>query len=187
MPDTWPWGPPLRYGWADLYNATLARGASTLRANILAAIALAESGGDIRVINNTPATGDLSVGAWQINYYGSLWAERTSLFGTPAQLIGSGLGGQAHAALVIAAGGFTPWSTYNSGAYRQYLHGAGLPGGTSPGDAGGGKPADEQIDLRAEDYSPVVHATAATLTQNGNLWKNATAALAAIKDTNPRG
>jgi|SRR5215469_643244 len=187
MGDIWPYGPPLRVSWAALYNSVIARGWSSTGADILAAIALAESGGDLRVINDTPYTGDYSVGAWQINYYNGLWGERTSAFGTPAQLIAGQLPAQSYAAVTIARGGFTPWSTYNSGAYRQFLNNP--PAAPPEGGPGAslGRPPDEQIDLVEEDYSPVVLSTAQALTQNGNLWKNATAALAAIKDTNRHG
>lgn len=100
---------------------------------IMAAIAEAESGLDYTVINDTPATGDYSVGLWQINYYDGLYSSRAAQFGTPCQLARSGLGGQARAALAIQAqaGGYTPWTTYTSGAYRRYLHG-GAPGSPPP-------------------------------------------------------
>ena len=96
------------------------------KSDIMAAIGQAESGNDISVINDTPQTGDYSVGEWQINYYGSLDGPRTAAFGTPCALVRGGLGAQARAALAIQAarGGYEDWSTYNSGAYRKYLHGA---------------------------------------------------------------
>lgn len=100
------------------------------KSDIMQAIAQAESSLDLSVINDTPSTGDYSVGAWQINYYDGLYPGRTAQFGTPCQLVASGLGGQARAALAIqaAAGGYTPWTTYTSGAYRQFLHGGAQPG-----------------------------------------------------------
>lgn len=104
---------------------------------IFAAIAEAESSFDLSVVNNTPSTGDLSVGCWQINYYGSLYGPRAAEFGTPAELVAGGLSKQALAANVIGANSFTPWSTFTSGAYLQYLHGAVPP---SQGGGSGGTP-----------------------------------------------
>lgn len=109
------------------------------KSDIMQAIAQAESSLDLSVINDTPSTGDYSVGAWQINYYDGLYGPRTAAFGTPCQLVASGLGGQARAALSIqaAAGGYTPWTTYTSGDYRQYLHGGTTP---HPPPSHGGSP-----------------------------------------------
>src|SRR5215475_3568758 len=78
---------------------------------IMAAIAGAESGYDYRVINDTPETGDYSVGLWQINYYASLYASRVQAYGTPRQLIEDGVAGQAVVAADLwhQAGGFSPW------------------------------------------------------------------------------
>lgn len=142
MGDTWPYGPPDRVGYNVLYNSVIAAGGNAIEADMLAAIGMAESGSDIRVINDTPATGDYSVGAFQINYLGSLWAPRTAEFGTPQQLIAAGAPGQARAALVILGQqGFSAWTTYTSGAYTQFLHGAGgAPPQTGPGGTGAGQP-----------------------------------------------
>lgn len=110
-------------------------------AAVYAAIAEAEAGFDLTVLNNTPSTGDYSVGTFQINYFGSLYASRAARFGTPQQLATGGLTKQCLAAVVIGQGGFTPWSTYTSGAYLQYLHGAAPPGG---GGGGGAPPTIQQ-------------------------------------------
>lgn len=55
-------------------------------APLMAGIALAESGGNPQALNNNPATGDYSVGLWQINYYGPLLGPRTQSYGSPASL-----------------------------------------------------------------------------------------------------
>lgn len=136
MGDTWPYGPPAYDTWDSAHNTILYLTHDDNVAHIMAAIASAESGLDYTVINDTPSTGDYSVGEWQINYYDGLYAARTALFGTPQQLIASGPGGQARAALVIAygSGGYTNWSEYNNGNYRNYLHGFVVtPTGTGPG------------------------------------------------------
>ena len=101
-----------------------------VKADIMQAIAQAESALDLSVINDTPSTGDYSVGAWQVNYYDGLYASRAAQFGTPCQLVRGGLGPQARAALAIqgGGGGYNNWTTYTHGVYRQFLHGAVTPG-----------------------------------------------------------
>jgi hypothetical protein len=86
------------------------------------AIALAESGGQPRVINDCSNTQDYSVGLWQVNYYGSLMPGRSQQFGSPNALA-SDPASQARAAYAISGGGksFNAWSTYTSGAYRANL------------------------------------------------------------------
>jgi hypothetical protein len=129
MGDIWPYGPPAYTNWQQCYDEMLSLGFSRADANIMAAIAGAEASYDLTVVNDTPSTGDYSVGCWQINYYGSLYAGRVAAFGTPRHLAQSGVTGQAKAARTVYADqGFGAWSTYTHGQYRDYLHGA-LPGG----------------------------------------------------------
>lgn len=108
-------------------------------AEVLAAIAGPESGYDYHVINDTPSTGDYSVGLWQINYYGSLYAERSREFGTPRQLAAGGPMPQARAAHSIwLSQGWNAWSTtYHSGAWRKYIGSGPIP---HPGQPPGGGP-----------------------------------------------
>jgi len=116
-------------------------GGPSNEAAIAAAIALAESGGcqyalaaptDIRPVQECTyrdTSGEFSVGLWQINTYAHPQYDRMSLF-DPAY--------NAEAAVAVSSGGtdFTPWSTFNNGAYLQYLtpgstatpHPAGPPG-----------------------------------------------------------
>lgn len=88
------------------------------------AVAMAESSGHYgpASINNTPATGDYSVGPWQINYYGKLGPERTAAVG-PVDTVANDPQANAHAAALISDNwtNFAPWSTYKNGAYRRYL------------------------------------------------------------------
>jgi hypothetical protein len=107
---------------AQAYSALINAGLSSSAALILTAIGGAESNWNAQALNNDPATGDYSVGVWQINYYGSLMAERSALFGPPQELLGN-LQAQADAAAAIykQAGGFSPWTTYTRGTYQQYL------------------------------------------------------------------
>lgn len=105
-----------------------ARGASPQAAQIGAAIVEAESSG------NTEAHGDLSFGQGGGQYVGSLgmW----QIFGQAHPQISAGCATDPNcstdAARQISSNwsDWTPWSTFNSGAYRRYL-------GTDPGAGGG--------------------------------------------------
>jgi Lysozyme like domain len=127
-------------------------GGHPIVAPVAAAIAMAESGGDTESLNDTPATGDYSVGLWQINYYNGLRDSRTKKYGTPEQLLADP-NRQAKAAIDISGNGgnFSPWTTYTTGAYRQYLSaatvdlsnvsvigGTELVGAVQPAPVGGG-------------------------------------------------
>jgi hypothetical protein len=81
-------------------------------APLAAAIAIAESGGNTVSLNNTPSTGDYSVGLWQINYYDGLMASRTASYGAPAQLQADP-NLQAKAAIALSGNGsnWGPWKT----------------------------------------------------------------------------
>lgn len=129
MGDIWPYGAPRYTNWQQCYDALLSLGFGKADANILAAIAGAESSYDLSVVNDTPSTGDYSVGAYQINYYGNLYAGRVKEFGTPRHLAQSDVTTQSKAARGIwQEQGFAAWGTYNSGAYKRYLNNS-LPGG----------------------------------------------------------
>lgn len=110
------------FSYAQIQQLWVDGGGNPSVAPIAAAIALAESGGHSDSLNDTPATGDYSVGLWQINYYAGLRAERVAKYGTPEQLLASPLL-QARAAVDISGGGtnWRPWSTYLNGAYRQFV------------------------------------------------------------------
>jgi len=99
MGDLWlPGLPPAYTSFNRCFAALGPLMPSRATAVILAAIAGPESGYDYSVINDTPATGDYSVGLWQINYYDGLYGERSREYGTPRQLIEGGVRRQAHAA-----------------------------------------------------------------------------------------
>lgn len=134
MGDIFPYGGPAFVTWQQAYNEAYTWFGNSSIAATFAAIASAESGLDWRVINDTPATGDYSVGLWQINYYGSLYAGRAKAYGTPQQLVEGGLTRQFYAAMgIYYSQGFGAWSTYNNGAYRAYLHGYAPAGAASAG------------------------------------------------------
>lgn len=143
MGDIWPYGPPNHTTWQAVYNEAFLWFPVASVAATFAAIAGAETGGsyDLAVINDTPSTGDYSVGTLQINYFGSLYASRAAAYGTPQQLVQGGLSRQFVAAMGIYHGqGFGAWSTYRSGAYLAYLHG----NAPATGGGAGGQPTLQQ-------------------------------------------
>ena len=98
------------------------QGGNPAAAPTIAAISYAESGGNPGDLNNTPSTGDYSVGLFQTNYFGSLLGPRTAAYGSPAALQ-SNVDLQVKSAIGISGNGtnFSPWSTFKSGAYEQFL------------------------------------------------------------------
>ena len=132
MGDIWPYGPP-HYTTYDTVVANLrTQGMDAANANIGAAVADYESSFDWMVVNDTPATGDYSVGLFQINYYDGLRPERVKMFGTPAHLATSGVSWQCYACYTLwIDSGWSPWAEVASGAYLPYLQGGGggAPGG----------------------------------------------------------
>jgi hypothetical protein len=113
-------------GYAGAYAAAQRQGANADQADIAAAISMAESiGGHWSAHNNTAATGDDSIGLWQINLRAHANYRATNLYNIDANA----------AAMRDLSGTFTnwsAWSTYRSGAFRQYLRGAGQPVTSGP-------------------------------------------------------
>lgn len=91
-------------------------------ASIMAAIAMAESGGRSSALNNNPGTGDLSFGLWQVNMIGRMGPERRRQFGISSnEALFNPEVNAAAARQVKASQGFAAWSVYRSGAYKAYL------------------------------------------------------------------
>lgn len=113
---------------AQLMQLWIVAGGPANVADTAAAIALAESGGcryahagphDDRPVKSCTyryTTGENSYGLWQIN----LDAHRVY---SPVAMYAPGPNAEAAVAVSNHGTDFTPWSTYNTGAYRQYLHG----------------------------------------------------------------
>lgn len=123
---------------AQIQQLWINNGGSAALAPTMAAIAEAESSGNPQNLNNTPSTGDYSVGLWQINYYGNLYNSRTAEFGSPGSL-SADPNAQARAAIALYnQSGLGNWTTYTSGAYKQYLSGSSaVPSGTVTGSPAG--------------------------------------------------
>lgn len=132
-----------------LVGLAKAAGFSDRDARIMAAIAMAESGGRSSAHNPNAATGDNSYGLWQINMLGGMGPERRRQFGigNNAQLFDPATNAQA-ARQVFQSQGFNAWSVFRSGAYKQFLPGAmgAHPGGfNSAGLMGGIQRAGGQL------------------------------------------
>jgi hypothetical protein len=155
MTDIWlPGYPPAYTDWSYCVGVLELQGMDKGNAEILAAIGGPESGYDYTVINDTPATGDYSVGIWQINYLGSLYAERSREFGTPRELIAGGPVKQAHAAYSIwRSQGWMAWATtYTSGAWRQYIGSGPVPHPGQPGPGGPGHKPPVLVEPKIIDH-----------------------------------
>lgn len=99
----------VQYNYAQLEGIWTQAGGPAGAAPIAAAIAMAESGGNSTATNND-SNGSTDRGLWQIN----------SVHGSQSTY---DVMGNARAAVAISNQGtnWSPWTTYTSGAYRQYL------------------------------------------------------------------
>lgn len=109
---------PTSYDFAGLKQLWIANGGQKSLAPVMAAIALAESSGRMNAIDND-SNGSTDYGLWQIN----------SVHGyNSAQLLSNANYNAQAAVAVLNSQGLGAWTTYTSGAYRQYLNGAHAPG-----------------------------------------------------------
>ena len=102
----------------------LAKGAgfSDNDAVIMAAIAMAESGGNSNAHNNNRATGDNSYGLWQINMIDELGPARRKQFGISNDEQLKDPVTNAHAARIVKQeSGFVSWTVYKNGRYKNFL------------------------------------------------------------------
>lgn len=112
-----------RYSNAQIQALWIAQGGSTSAAPMAAAIALAESGGDPNAVDYD-SNGTVDRGLFQVNsIHGAL-----STFDPGRNTLG---------AIQISRNGtdWTPWTTFHTGAYKQFLDGSSA---TATGTAGGG-------------------------------------------------
>lgn len=109
------------YSFTDLLNANLKAGFNAAQAAILAAIGLAESGGNSLAHNQHGQTANSlaenSYGVYQINLLAH--PEVTVNQATDLQSAAN----EAKKLFDQAGGNFSPWSTFTSGAYLQYIPG----------------------------------------------------------------
>lgn len=99
----------IQFNYAQLEGIWIQAGGSPGAAPIAAAIAIAESGGNTTATNHD-SNGSVDRGLWQIN----------SVHGAQSTY---DVMGNARAAVAISNNGtnWAPWTTYTSGAYRQYV------------------------------------------------------------------
>lgn len=119
-------------------------GGNPALANTMAAIALAESSGRVDATNKN-SNGTTDYGLWQINSSHTQFDSQ--------RLLSDPLYNAQAAVSVFKSQGLTAWTTYTSGAYRQFLAGAASAqiqgyGGTRPG----GQPADQSGQDTSENY-----------------------------------
>jgi cell wall-associated NlpC family hydrolase len=148
-----------KYSYDQLKQIWIQAGGNPDMADTMAAIALAESGGDVSAHNDNAATGDDSYGLWQINYYASLRDSRIAAYGNPNDLL-TDPWKTAKAAIGISGNsvnGLNNWSTYknknplDSHSYLYYLKPSTdttpTPAPTGTGTGGGTTtPAGTEVD-----------------------------------------
>jgi hypothetical protein len=124
-PCTGAGGSGTKYTYPQLEGLWINAGGPTAVAYIAAAIALAESGGCTAALNLTDNNGtQTSVGLWQTSNgthsYPSTWSTA------------AGNATEAVAKYKGAGNSFSPWGTYDSGAYKQYLNSGTTPDTSVP-------------------------------------------------------
>ena len=88
----------------------------------MTAIAKNESGYNAGILNDNPATGDYSVGLFQINYYGNLAQSRTAEFGSPSSLAANPEAQAQAAKTLFDQSGYGPWAAdFNNGTAQGNL------------------------------------------------------------------
>jgi hypothetical protein len=127
---------PLSASQIAIYAANAGFSGSALQTAV--AIALAESGGNPTVIGDTNITPGGSVGLMQINLAAHPQYSAADLLDPQANM-------DAAFQIYQQAGGFTPWTTYNTGAYAAQLPSTSLVPQSSIIDTSGA------IDLSGDD------------------------------------
>ena len=139
--------PSWRLTHKELETLWIAQGGSIGAADTAAAIAQAESGGcqyalagpkDIRPVKQCTyrkTATENSCGFWQINLQAHHNYKAPGIFNQAEN---------ARAAIAISSDGlnFAPWTTYNNGAYKQYLETPAVTPPVAPG--AGGSPSPSQ-------------------------------------------
>jgi hypothetical protein len=109
-----------------------ARSAGMANPQIMAAIAMAESGGNPGAHNVVPP--DNSYGLWQINMIGAMGPARRREYGITSNeaLFNPAINAKA-ATKIQKSQGLKAWTTYTSGAYKKYMNGSGSSDATQVG------------------------------------------------------
>lgn len=136
------------------------------------AVAMAESGGNIKAHNTNSGTGDNSYSLWQINMLGGMGPSRRKQFGLKSNDDLFNPVTNAKAAYALSGGGksFKPWTTYTKGVYKKYVPqvraalggaaGATIPGGDfsdGTGDMEGGGGEDRgSMDYQLSSFGDIL-------------------------------
>jgi hypothetical protein len=148
------------YTYTQLVELWEAAGGAPRLAGTMAAIALAESGGDPEALNppdcrfeasecvpcNKSTSGDYSVGLWQINYYGGNFAPWKARYGCPYKLFDPLANARAAVDLAGGGSGLGNWTTYTSGAYRDHLP---APGAAAASGGSSAPSSGPRVEVRA--------------------------------------
>lgn len=112
-----------QYSYAQLKSLWTQQGGNPLYADLAAAVAMAESGGRSDATNRN-TNGSIDRGLWQINTVHGALSTNDPI-------------ANAKAAVKISSNGknWSPWVTFNTGAYKKYLSPATLASATLPGGA----------------------------------------------------
>lgn len=149
---------------AQIYQIAIAAGFSPSQAVIMTAIALAESSGNPGAHNPNASTGDNSYGLWQINMIDNLGPARMQQFGISSYDALFDPNTNAKAAFIVSGGGgnFGPWTTYTSGAYKQYLsqaQAAAGGAGAALGAIAGAAPSTQSLGSKLTQVGQVLGGT----------------------------
>jgi hypothetical protein len=136
--------PGVKYTYAELEGLWIKAGGSKGTAPIAAAIALAESGGCSGDVN--PADNGGTQTSW------GLWQISDGTHNKPAANIMDPAGNAQAAVAKYQASGWSPWGTYDSGAYKAFL-GSSTPNLNVPGASGTISPVAGQQQAAIEPYS----------------------------------
>ena len=129
---------------STLAHLWIQAGGSPKLANTMAAIALAESGG-IENATNQDSNGTTDYGLWQIN---------SSHGYNSAKLLTDPMYNAQAAVAIEKSQGLTAWSTYNSGAYKQFLQGA-SKATVNYGGAGGSRSRPSQANQSDQNQTTI--------------------------------
>lgn len=113
----------MALSYSQLKGLWIKAGGNPDDADVMAAIAMAESGGRPEAHNPNAATGDNSFGLWQINMLGNMGPERRKRWGLSSDRDLFDPLTNAKAAVSLSSGGKnkTPWTMFTNGKYRDFL------------------------------------------------------------------
>jgi len=156
------------YSYGELEQLWISAGGPKALAPLMAAIALAESGGNPAANNYTDNGGtQTSWGLWQVSNGTHSWPGPSDP-NVP-------MNNAKYAVAKYNSQGLTAWGTYDSGAYKQYYQGNVPPGSLPPGGTDkvvGGGSTSTATDLSFWDTNPLALPGELLQKAVGDLWGN---------------